>query len=182
VEKKPKGGERAQPWKPCFDKQYYQSVEPRFCKPYENCADDTNNQYVKVHCRAHRKSKVLKARKGKIGMVLGLDVGMDLVAQLSSYGLVGKSMFHNRFSKEAMLWLERSLSSFLGYSPTINFIMKGWLSITCWSESDALAVLKKSWLWGSYNLVLKRWHPVFNPKMELFKTLHVWALLLGLPL
>lgn len=115
-------------------------------------------------------------------MVLGLDVGMDLVSQLSSCNLVGKFMFHNIFSKEAMLWLESSMSTFLGYPPTINFLMKGWLSITCHSELDALAILKKTWILGICSLVLKRWQPVFNPKTKPFKTRHVWALLLGLPL
>ena len=115
-------------------------------------------------------------------MVLGLNVTMDMVMQLSSCGLVGKFMFHNRVSKEAMKWLESTLTSFLGYSPIINFLMKGWLCITCRSEVDTLAVLQRPQLQGTCSLVLKRWHPYFNPKFEPFKILHVWALLPGLPL
>ena len=184
-EKTTKGGELVKPEKLYYGKRYVDLDDNCSCKPYENCGDNSESHLLrtrKEYNKNRRKSKTLKARAGKTRMVLGMDVTMDLVAQLSSCGLVGNFLFHNKIFKEAMNWLENSMTSFLGYSPILNFLLKGWHSITCRSELDMVVVLQRPWLWGNCSLVLKRWHPTFNPKLELFKVLHVWALLPGLPL
>lgn len=77
-------------------------------------------------------------------MVLGLDIGMDIVVELVSQGLVRRFMFHNHVKKKVVSWFEQSLNNFLGYTPTITFLMKGWLCLTCRSREDATTMLNKA--------------------------------------
>lgn len=100
-----KGGELRKKAKTCTVRRYSNSKNSCSCKPYGDCKENSESNPVrpnKEFDKQRRRAKTLKAREGKTRMVLGLDVTMDMVLQLSSCGLVGKFIFHNQVSKEAM--------------------------------------------------------------------------------
>ena len=74
------------------------------------------------------------------------------------------------------------LQTFLGYMPTVNVMVKGWVSFGLHSSSNTRKLLQRQWLWGNSSLVLKRWHCVFDLKSKPFLIHQLWGLLPGPPL
>ena len=64
--------------------------------------------------------------------------------------------FHNWCS-----WV--GMEKFLEYLLVIHILCKGWVCLVCQSHLDAERILERAWIWGSSSLVLKYWHPAFNP-------------------
>jgi hypothetical protein len=70
----------------------------------------------------------------------------------------------------------------LGYCPRFSLLSNHWLVFHFLSESDLLRILDSPWIFGKGVLMLKIWHPGFNPLLENFKKRSLWMLLPDFPL
>ena len=97
-------------------------------------------------------------------MVLGADVDLEEVAKLDFCGVVGRLVYPYLCKGSFLIWLEHRWKTFLGYSPKIFHLSKGWLDFICRSPEDVTRLLDSTWLFGGCSLLLKHWRVAFDPE------------------
>jgi hypothetical protein len=115
-------------------------------------------------------------------MVLGSDVGLEETCRLALCGLVGRLSYSYLANSPMSDWITKNWVPVLGYAPELLCLTKGWMGFICKSLEDADILLKKLWVIGGSNLMLKRWRVAFDPRTETLPVRHLWVLLSGLPL
>jgi hypothetical protein len=115
-------------------------------------------------------------------MVLGSDIGLEDTCRMALCGLVGRFAYRNMCKEKLHVWVEQVWSPFLGYTPEVLYLTKGWLGFICKSPEDVTLLLENRWVNGGSSLMLKRWRVAFDPVSEYFSLRHLWVLLPGLPL
>lgn len=78
----------------------------KFCSELVTSKEVSEKDLVKLRAQAMRKAKCIKSHTGKVSLVLGIDIGMDMVVELSKQFLFGNFMYHNFGKREAVDWME----------------------------------------------------------------------------
>lgn len=115
-------------------------------------------------------------------MVLGREVGLEWVVGMSLRALMGKLCYKSMDNKDIAGWASEFWSLVIRYIPKISVPPKGWYGFVFRREEHATHILQMTWLKGHEILILKRMHLAFEPKIKGIIFMHLWVLLLGLPM
>ena len=66
-------------------------------------------------------------------------------------------------------------------SPEIFVFPRGWFAFKFANESDVARILAGVWKWNFSDLLLKRWTPLFDPRIERYDLMLVWVKLPNFP-
>lgn len=69
----------------------------------------------------------------------------------------------------------------LGILLKVFILLKRWFCFLFNSSLDAEKILSKVWLVKRGSLMLKKWHPGFNPEKEFVRFMHLWVPMPGCP-
>jgi len=128
-----------------------------------------------------RKTSWVKSRQVGIYAV-GEDVEWDSILQMSKLTLVGKVIGRFFARKTIVRWVERFWKVEIGYSPVVDLLTRGWFAVTFTKEEDLAKILNKSWSLDQSPVLLKKWHPMFDARIERVDLIPIWVKMPGLPL
>jgi len=130
--------------------------------------------YLWKNCR-----KLLKV---KPKLVLGEDVTMSQVIELSSKSLIGR--FYGRFILESKLleWIERVWTHVLGSKSGYHRLVRGWMAFHFRTTDDARKIVGIIWFEGTATFSLEKWTPSFDTRSERLTIHPVWVKKLALEL
>ena len=95
-------------------------------------------------------------------MVLGDDLGLDKVVNLSLTTLVGRLSYRSRCSTSLIDWVNMHWIPILGYEPEVLYMSKGWFTFKFHSLEDTTKIMEKLWSFDEGNMMLKRWSISFD--------------------
>jgi len=129
-----------------------------------------------------KKPKAVSTRPRKGKLVLGLDVEMAEAEDFSKVAVVGHAR-GRRFSIGFLRrWVAGQWMSLVPCAPEIRVLTKGWFSFIFHSSAEVDAVLRRHWEMAGVPIILKRWTPFFDSKLEKVVMEPIWVRLPGFPM
>jgi len=129
-----------------------------------------------------KKPKAVTNRPRKDRLVLGIDVEMEEVEDLSKVAVVGH-VRGKRFSIGFLRrWVDGQLKVLVPIAPEIRVLTKGWFSFIFHSSAEVEAVLRRQWVMNRVPIILKKWTPFFDSKKEKVEMEPIWVRLPGFPM
>jgi hypothetical protein len=137
-----------------------------FTQRYSVSLEGSWEQRGKTSAGQKQKRKGLKS-KGKVGnLVLGEEVGMNLVVQLTNQTLVGRASDRSFALKTIIEWAHSVWKEHLGYVPEIIELNRNWFAFNFLQPEHAKWVLGKNWSVNNSPLFLNPWNPLFDASRE----------------
>ena len=112
--------------------------------------------------RSHKSIKKVKP----ILMTVGEDVSLNENVLTNALTLVGRFGGHKFNSNSLNGWATVLWKNVISAPPTIFLLLRGWIAFQFSSVDDADQVLAGVWQWDKTGLLIKRWMPLFDPRMK----------------
>jgi len=127
-----------------------------------------------------QKKRCIKS-KGKLSnLVLGEEVEIQHVIQMSKQTLVGRVNGRTFAVDTVYNWMKEEWG-FLGYIPEVIELNRKWFAFTFQSEEQTQSILRGVWSIQNSPMMLKPWSPMFDASRERVDTIPIWVRLPGLP-
>ena len=95
---------------------------------------------------------------------------------------MGRVMGKTFGRKTVVDWVDGNWREFLGYSPEVEMLLRGWFAVVVKSEDDMRLILNKNWHVNHSPVLLNPWHHLFDVGRERVDRIPIWVRLPGLPL
>ena len=110
--------------------------------------------------------KVVSKKNSCIDLVIGEDIHSNEIIMTYETTLVG--IFIGRRVNDAGLkrWVSEVWKVFVDSIPEYFLLLPEWIAFGFRIVKDASTIVAGNWRWDSTTLFLKRWNPLFDPRIE----------------
>lgn len=129
-----------------------------------------------------KKPKAVTSRPRKDKLVLGIDVEMVEVEDLSKVAVVGHARGKHFSIGFLRRWVATQWKVLVPISLEIRVLTKGWFSFIFHSSTEVEVVLRRHWEMNGVPIILKRWTLFFDSKTEKVEMEPIWVRLPGFPM
>ena len=113
--------------------------------------------------------------------MVGEDVPLNKIFLTNALTLVGRFGGRKISSEGINSWVSNSWQHAVSLYPKIFILPRGCLAFKFQNTKYLDAIMKGVWKWDNLGLFLKRWMPLFDPRIERYDSIPIWVKLPNFP-